>query len=292
MVDKVNEIVDVADKSANFLEKILDNIPSFRAHKLLMKEIENNLDMSPAEKAAFLYALGPLKKSIRNLASTYELADFMLNTKKVAGIETSLSQINDEWLGMYNDIVKNISDENMKLIWAKILASKCEDSNSVGKRLLSILQIIDNKTAEAFSYLCSHTFMQYDKYDKEEKAKPIFLYHIGSVGDSSDGLFPSYSYDKTFLNAHNITELDSIGLIRYENFTEFSLNAKEIELDYFGSKLSIKSEGSVSIGRIIYTSCGEQLINALYDKNADKDMNFFNHISEYYKRSHYIVNTY
>lgn len=287
MIDKINEIADAADKSTNIFERILDNIPSFRANKLLMKEIENDPDMSPTDKAAYLYALKDLKKSIKNLATTYNLTDFMLKTKKGTGIETSLSQVNDEWLGMYNDIVKNISDENMQLIWAKILASKCEDSDSVGKRLLSILQIIDNQTAEAFSYLCSHTFML---CDNGEKTKPFFLYHIGSVGDSSNDLFPSYSYDQTFLNAHNITELDSIGLIRYENFNGFNLKINEIELDYFGSKLSIKSKNSISIGYIIYTSCGEQLINALYDKSTDKDMNFFNHIAEYYRRSHCIVN--
>ncbi len=164
---------DAAKEGSGILEKFLSVNPRYRANKMLLDEIENDPNMTPMEKYVAMRSLNKVKKEIMNSTNIYNFANLMLNGKGKS-LEQLLPTVDDEWLGMYDDISKNVSSQEMQTVWAKILASKCEDENSVSKKLLQVLQIMDSNDAEYFSYLCSHSVMCFDPVDKEET--PIFLY--------------------------------------------------------------------------------------------------------------------
>lgn len=274
---------DAAKEGSGILEKFLSISPRYRANKMLLDEIENDPNMTPMEKYVAMRSLNKVKKEIMNSANIYNFANLMLNGKGKS-LEQLLPTVDDEWLGMYDDISKNVSSQDMQTVWAKILASKCEDENSVSKKLLQVLQIMDSNDAKYFSYLCSHSVMCCNPADKVEY--PIFLYP-GATKDELE------VYDDEYINYGYLTDFSSLGLINYNSSagTIIYKKADLLIMNYYGEKINIvSSNGKISIGVITYTSCGVELVGILYEGMSDKkDPLLISKISEYYKKNGYNV---
>lgn len=274
---------DAAKEGSGILEKFLSISPRYRANKMLLDEIENDPNMTPMEKYVAMRSLNKVKKEIMNSANIYNFANLMLNGKGKS-LEQLLPTVDDEWLGMYDDISKNVSSQDMQTVWAKILASKCEDENSVSKKLLQVLQIMDSNDAKYFSYLCSHSVMCCNPADKVEY--PIFLYP-GATKDELE------VYDDEYINYGYLTDFSSLGLINYNSSagTIIYKKADLLIMNYYGEKINIvSSNGKISIGVITYTSCGVELVGILHEGMSDKkDPLLISKISEYYKKNGYNV---
>lgn len=274
---------DAAKEGSGILEKFLSISPRYRANKMLLDEIENDPNMTPMEKYVAMRSLNKVKKEIMNSANIYNFANLMLNGKGKS-LEQLLPTVDDEWLGMYDDISKNVSSQDMQTVWAKILASKCEDENSVSKKLLQVLQIMDSNDAKYFSYLCSHSVMCCNPADKVEY--PIFLYP-GATKDELE------VYDDEYINYGYLTDFSSLGVINYNSSagTIIYKKADLLIMNYYGEKINIvSSNGKISIGVITYTSCGVELVGILHEGMSDKkDPLLISKISEYYKKNGYNV---
>lgn len=170
-LEVAEKALNVAKEGSGFIDKLLSASPTYRANKLLLDEIEHDPNTNPMEKYVIMRNLNKIKKEIMNNANIYNIANSMLGGKGKS-LEKLLPTVDDEWLGMYDDISKNVSNQDMQTVWAKILASKCEDENSISKKLLQVLQVMNSKDAEYFSYLCSHSVMCFNPADKEYS--PIF----------------------------------------------------------------------------------------------------------------------
>lgn len=274
---------DAAKEGSGLIEKLLSVNPRYRANKMLLDEIEHDPNMTPMEKYVAMRSLNKVKKEIMNSTNIYNFANLMLNGKGKS-LEQLLPTVDDEWLGMYDDISKNVSSQEMQTVWAKILASKCEDENSVSKKLLQVLQIMDSNDAEYFSYLCSHSVMCFDPVDKEET--PIFLYPDATKDELE-------VYDDKYINYGYLTNCSSLGLINYNSSigTLLYKKANLLIMNYYGKKINIvSSNGEIGIGAVTYTSCGEELVKILHEGMSDKkDPLLISKISEYYKKNGYHV---
>lgn len=280
---------DAAKEGSGILEKFLSISPRYRANKMLLDEIENDPNMTSMEKYVAMRSLNKVKKEIMNSANIYNFANLMLNGKGKS-LEQLLPTVDDEWLGMYDDISKNVSSQEMQTVWAKILASKCEDENSISKKLLQVLQIMNSKDAELFSYLCSHSVMILNPNDGIEY--PLFFYY-----DQKSTAF----YDKNYINYHNLINLSSLGVINFSTSIGGTLyeESDKIFLRYFEKKIcvclrkkpaEIRGVVGVDIGRITYTTCGMELVNLLYNGMVESsDSLLLNKIANYYKKKGYTV---
>ena len=281
--------LDVAKEGSDLIEKLLAVDPRYRANKMLLDDIEHDPNMTSMEKYVVMRNLNKIKKEIMNSASIYNAADSMLNGKGKS-LEQLLPTVDDEWLGMYDDISKNVSSQEMQTVWAKILASKCEDENSISKKLLQVLQIMNSKDAELFSYLCSHSVMILNPNDGIEY--PLFFYY----GQKSTAF-----YDKNYINYHNLINLSSLGVINFSTSIGGTLyeESDKIFLRYFEKKIcvclrkkpaEIRDVVGVDIGRITYTTCGMELVNLLYNGMVESsDSLLLNKIANYYKKKGYTV---
>ncbi len=139
-----------------FVDKFLELSPRYKTIKLYNDEIKNNPNLSPVEKMAFTIGRRKILKQAENLASTFNLADLELKTKGKS-LESELPTLDKDWFNYFSDIVNNVSDKEMQAIWAKILTRECENKNSICKKLISILQIIEKNEAEVFSYVCAYS---------------------------------------------------------------------------------------------------------------------------------------
>lgn len=283
-LETASKAIDVTEKGAGVIEKLLSLNPSFRANKMLLNEIEHDPNMTPTQKAVIMYNMKKLKKEMQNRFDICEIADSMLNSRGKSLVRL-LPTIDDEWFGMYDDISKNVSDTDMQTVWAKILSSKCEDEHSVSKKLLQVLQVMDSNDAEYFSYLCAHSFMC--TKNETDEGYPVFIYP-NIIKDDLD------IYDNKKVNYIVLSNLSSLGLINYTTSAETIIYQKSNYLffRYYDEIFDVKSDnGRINMGIVVYTSCGAELVKILYDGMSDKkDPQLIAKVSEYYKRLHYTVN--
>ena len=60
-----------------------------------------------------------------------------------------------DWTARFFNYIQDVSTEEMRLLWAKVLAGEIEQPGSVSIRALSILRNMDQSSAELFRTLCS-----------------------------------------------------------------------------------------------------------------------------------------
>ena len=285
-LEVAEKALNVAKEGSGFIDKLLSANPTYRANKLLLDEIEHDPNMNPMEKYVIMRNLNKIKKEIMNNTNIYNIANSMLGGKGQS-LEKLLPTVDDEWLGMYDNISKNVTDKDMQTVWAKILASKCEDGNSVSKKLLQVLQVMNSKDAEIFSYLCSHSVMILNSDD--DTKYPLFFYPNKDLLDYYNIIF----YNENYVNYNNISNLSNLGLINFNVYNRSKIynGSNRVFFSYYRKKICIflKYEG-IEIGHITYTRCGAELVNLLYDGMLENsDPLLLDKIVDYYKSQDYII---
>ncbi len=156
-------------------------------------------------------------------------------------------EIEEDWLVNFFDKCKNISDEEMQSLWAKLLAGEANAPGKYSKRTVNFIAGLDKEEAEMFSHLCS--FGAY--------LKSLFLF----IYDLKDELFI-----RNKVTYANLIHLESIGLliVNTAGITFFSDGApKRLRFNYFGTPIDLEFENPqknrFELGRVKLTKMGEQL---------------------------------
>ena len=120
-----------------------------KVHKILKKqdaddfsELELNVDVPYWEFQE--------KKRLHNMASVVEKAAGFLGDKVVPDEEPD-----HDWTARFFNYIKDISTEEMQILWAKVLAGEVERAGSTSLLTLDVLRNIDRETASAFRIFCS-----------------------------------------------------------------------------------------------------------------------------------------
>lgn len=90
------------------------------------------------------------EKRQRNIQKVVYLAAEKLGDKEVPNHEPD-----HDWTARFFNDVKDVSSEEMQLLWAKVLAGQVERPGNTSLRTLSILKNLDQSTAKLFKKLCS-----------------------------------------------------------------------------------------------------------------------------------------
>ena len=287
-LDTANTAVDTADKAANaagkfkkIVDEILGGSPTHRAKQLFIQEIENDPDLTTSEKMAYLYSYKSIVNQIKNTDQIYTLADLKMK-ERGKSIEDELPKLDEDWLNYYNDVIKNFSNEGMQAIWASILAGECNNKGSISKKLISILQTIDLKTAKDFSFLCSHSVIVYDEYEKN--LIPIFprLFEV----DFKDNLNIQNYLSTIPINSIDLSNLQIMGLITFDDSDSscYYIEDNKAEVLYYETKLKIKSDKNILVGKVLYTAYGNELAWLLHDVfRNQKDDKYIEFVQNYLK---------
>lgn len=78
----------------------------------------------------------------------------------LAGVEVSDKPVDEDWASRFFDIVQDVSREEMKTLWAKILAKEIEKPSSYSLRTLEVLRNISFEEAELFMKIADFVFKQ------------------------------------------------------------------------------------------------------------------------------------
>lgn len=88
----------------------------------------------------------------KNFLKIAEMADSMVQEKRNNSID---KQYSFDWFIRYYEASENISDKEMQILWAKILAGEIEKPSSYSLRTLDVLRNISKEEAERFVKICN-----------------------------------------------------------------------------------------------------------------------------------------
>ena len=90
------------------------------------------------------------RKRLANTSSVVEGA-----ADELGGKEVSDHEPNHDWTARVFNYIQDVSSEEMRLLWAKVLAGEVQRPGSTSIQALSILRNLDQATARLFKNLCS-----------------------------------------------------------------------------------------------------------------------------------------
>lgn len=167
------------------------------------------------EKAKYLEAINERlvnkeKKRQKNIEEVVSTAGTILEAEK----DVSSEPVNSDWATRFFDIVQDVSDNEMQLLWGQILAGEIKQPKSYSLRTLEILRNMTKEEAELFQKVAQFVLVQGDAF-----------------------LFSSKDVLKKFgIYYSNIAKLIEIGLLQPGDF---------VEKNYFSDSTSDNSFGIV-----------------------------------------------
>jgi len=171
--------------------------------------------------------------------------------------ESSTPQkMEDDWITNFFDKCRIISDDEMQILWSKVLAGEANSPGSFSKRTVNSLASLDKSDAQLFTSLCGFTW-------EIGNMIPLILDHQASI------------YVDHGVSFITLSHLDDIGLISFEPLAGFRSTdlPQAIVIKYYGTPLYIKlkkpANNELEIGHTIFTSTGHQLARICGAKPID-----------------------
>jgi hypothetical protein len=171
-----------------------------------------------------------------------------ITQKAIPLIDDSASpeQVNDDWITNFFDKCRIISDEEMQLLWSKILAGVANSPGTFSRKTVNLLADLDKGDAELFAQLCRFGWM------------------IGDVVPLVHDV-QAEIYNKYGINFDSLSHLESLGLIQFSNIAGFQRLRlpKKFQVFYYGRPVEItmpkESDNILELGKVLLTKAGQEL---------------------------------
>jgi hypothetical protein len=152
-------------------------------------------------------------------------------------IEVSVLPVSEDWLLQFVEAAKNVSDEEMHTIWAKILAGEVSNPGTYSKRTLDFIKLLEKQDAETFSTICQYAF------EMGNQKGFRFLLSPNTIGQSYHGK----------VTEQDLSHLNSIGLLRQAEYLPVE-QIIEGSILYFHRKLKFEEVQKAPFERMRNTS--------------------------------------
>ena len=178
--------------------------------KLVVDTYQEEIKKSNLPAEIKLVLLLNAKRVIKKLKNRKDIADKAFAFAKEGTNFDKSSGVSEEWLERFMDSAGFVSEEQLQIIWAKVLSKEFEAPGSTPPSVIRILSEITPKYAQAFQKICS--------------MKRI-LAVIDSNGDAfikDDVMIPYDDNNRVQLASmglsfETLNELDTIGLIKFKS---------------------------------------------------------------------------
>ena len=158
--------------------------------------------------------------------------------------------LDSDWLANFFDKAKMYTDEEMRAIWASLLAAEAEKPSSFSRRVVNILADLDKRDAHLFQAVCRISV-------PIGGDRPLVM-------DVADRV-----YTELGITFDSLTNLESLGLVQFHGVAALSLSESSNRFGFhYGGQLyvlsHVHSAGSTSlvnfpIGQLMFTRAGEEL---------------------------------
>lgn len=133
-----------------------------------------------------------------------------------------------DWVSEFFNLCQDISDEQLQIIWSRLLAREVSSPGQYSIRTLQLLKTLTNREAVLFGIYCSSLI---DFLGGKER---IHARVIGANGNK---------YLSGVLGAMDVVHLCEIGLISHKTLRTFATNGRPQEyktVEYFGKTLNLE----------------------------------------------------
>lgn len=159
--------------------------------------------------------------------------------------DVSDEPVSDAFIHRFFDDSKNISDDQMQVLWGRLLAGEIARPGTYQPKTLSVIKDLTKEDAELFTSVCSFAF------DMGQIVPVIF--------DCNDEIYMSkgVSFD-------SLSRLEVLGLLNFETINGFSMEVfiTNFEIGYgfeaFLVKLPIK-QNKFRLGDVLFSAAGQQI---------------------------------
>lgn len=270
----IKPMADVANNLINRIAQVVGWVATpkgkraarIEAENFLIDKIKSNPSIPGLAKAALIENARKIINEYVNQNDIVQMATYYLEDSATPG------KIDNEWISLFMDKCKNINNEDIKIIWAQILARECNENGTITKRFLNVLSMLDKEDADSFNRLIQFQIRTGEDYIN---GKPIILIY---------GHMLAPYYERNGLCNEDIFALESAGLIRCDDLhgVNYPNNGKkECIFSYFDTLIKLHSdEDKIPMGNISLTKEGHVLAKII---KIDKIDSFPNHIREYYE---------
>ena len=240
----VNNFIDKISSALGWMVTPKNIKPAIiEANKSIIEEISNRQDINPIERAVIVNNCKKIVKEYKNQINTMQIAIEHLNPNAKS------KEVKDDWITFFFDKVKDVTEDDMKIIWGKILAGEFNEPGTYTKRLLHTMSILDSDMASTFKKIRSSCFYR-------EPQLLTFIYRT-----NNHNIDNSKVYRNLGMIFRDFRELDSLGLIEYRYPNFYKLQNDNKKLIYYGNK-AIKltcDKKVIETGNVSLTEVGKQL---------------------------------
>ena len=232
------------------------------------KNIEADERIPVLMKSAMISKARKTLKEYCNQKDILEIAEKFLTGKE------EIKNLDDDWLSFFMDKAKNINNDDIKLMFGKILAGEASGKAHIPKRLIQTLEIMEEYDAKNFKNLCRSIIRISAVEIPQHKMVPM----IDLDNDTMLGLLG--------LTVSNLMDLKAIGLIEFNSERPFIFRLNPTPYNSrtvikYGESERIVNLQELEVGHVAFTKAGEKLASLL-EEQAIKEYEI--EIEKYYRR--------
>jgi hypothetical protein len=161
------------------------------------------------------------------------------------------AKVDDDWLIQFFGIAREVTNDDMRSLWARILAGEFNSPGAFSRRTLHVVGNLDQRDAEMFAVL-----RRFAVSDETHRPVPVVL----NVRDEI--------YENAGLSFAALADLDSIGLLRFDHITGFNVGvgSTTLALAYCDQRFTLElppsSLNELRIGTVMLTKAGIELAHS------------------------------
>ena len=160
--------------------------------------------------------------------------------------EATPDSIENDWLVNFFDKSRIVSDNEMQVLWARVLAGEANAPGTFSKRTVNFLSDLDKVDAELLTKLCGFGWSIVD-------VVPLVFDVQAEI------------YNSCGINFVTVSHLESIGLVQFNHLSEFMRVKlpKRFFLHYYKKLLMLEmpkdADNELNIGHVLLTKIGQEL---------------------------------
>ena len=221
-------------------------------------QAESQIHVTDLHRRAMHRFLEEEAKKQSNIESITENAIPLLEDKSAP------EAIADDWITNFFDKSRIVSDKEMQSLWARILAGEANAPGAFSKQTVNLLADLDKEDATLFMSLCGFGWM---------------------IGNICPLIFDVQAriYNDHGINFIALSHLESLGLIQFNNLTEFRRLgiSKNVTVFYYGRPATLsfpkETENELGVGHVLLTRAGQQLAPICEPKPVE---GFFDYVKD------------
>jgi hypothetical protein len=261
--DPLVNLGDLAKPLTTFIKKLAAGIGCLYEPRRIIMVAKAEAEASKIRVAADIENTEMEERAIRRLVGE--------ETKKQANIEGIIhkailcfdeekaepEKMDDDWVAHFFDKCRNVSNEEMQRLWAKVLAGEANKPGSFSRKTVNLIADLNTRDANLFTKLCCFCWA----------VGPRHIPLIFGFGDTHQ---PGFSKeDGAIYNRHGVCfdtvrHLEALGLVQISSGTcSVTFLGEKADVFYNVRKLSLKFqpglERRLPTGHVLLTQAGEEL---------------------------------